>query len=351
LNVRLKKLLQTILFFSTGIIILYLVYYKYNQAYVADCALKGIAEQDCSLVRKVYEDFLMSDFRVLFLVLIIFMLSNLSRALRWNMLLETLGNKPSTVNSFFTIMLGYFTNLGLPRIGEFIRAATLARYENMKVDKVMGTVILDRIMDVVLMFVFILMALGFSSGLLINFLQENSDLRGKILGVVQNPLIIGLFLILIIGSVVFLRSKRFRNSTPGQKIWGFIKGLGDGLKSIWALENTWLFIFHSIFIWLMYFLMLYVGFFAFQPTSTLGLIPAIVVFTLGGIGFVIPSPGGMGTYHFMVSTGLLMYGVSGADGFSFANIMFFTIQIFANILFGLLALILLPIYNNRKVNA
>jgi uncharacterized protein (TIRG00374 family) len=351
LNKRLKKLLQTLLFFSTGAIILYIVYYKYNQAYIADCALKGIASEDCSLVKKVYEDFLRSNFLILFLVLIFFMLSNISRALRWNMLLNTFGVKPKMYNSFFSIMLGYFANLGLPRIGEVIRAATLARYEKTKMDKVMGTVILDRVMDVILMLIFILIALVLSYTKLVGFLQENSNFSEKLSELLKSPLVIGGALSLVIVVILLFRSSRIRNSTIGLKVRGFIIGMYEGLKSISALKRPWLFVFHSVFIWMMYFLMLYVGFFAFEPTSGLSLEAGIVVFTLGGIGFVIPSPGGMGTYHFLISAGLVLYGVSGVDGFSFANIMFFTIQIFANILFGLLALILLPLLNAKQENA
>lgn len=318
---------------------------------MADCALKGIADSDCSLLKKVYDDFMRSDFLILFIVLILFMLSNISRALRWNMLLNTFGVRPKWYNSFFSIMLGYFANLGLPRVGEVIRAATLARYENTKMDKVMGTVILDRIMDVVLMLFFIVLALVLSYGKLIDFLQENNNLSDQIMSVLQNAWVIGGTILLIIGTIILFRSQKLRNSTLGIRIRGFIIGMYEGLRSIAGLDRPWLFVFHSIFIWVMYFLMLYVGFFAFEPTSNLGLVAGVVVFTLGGIGFIIPSPGGMGTYHFLISTGLVMFGINGVDGFSFANIMFFTIQIFANILFGLLALIILPVLNSNTDNA
>lgn len=348
MNKRLKKLVKALLFFSTGAIILYIVYYKYDQAYLADCALKGIASEDCSLVKKVYEDFLRSNYFILLLVLIFFMLSNISRALRWNMLLNTFGVKPKMYNSFFSIMLGYFANLGLPRIGEVIRAATLARYEKTKMDKVMGTVILDRVMDVILMLIFILTATILSYSKLVGFLQENSKLSEKLNDLLRSPVVIGGTVALLLAVIIVLRSSRIRKSAIGLKIVGFINGMYEGVKSIASLKRPWLFVFHSVFIWIMYFLMLYVGFFAFEPTSGLSLEAGIVVFTLGGIGFVIPSPGGMGTYHFLISAGLVLYGISGVDGFSFANIMFFTIQIFANILFGLLALILLPLLNAKQ---
>jgi uncharacterized protein (TIRG00374 family) len=349
LNQRLKKLLQTLLFLSTGFAILFLVYYKQNQAYVAECSLRGIPDAECSLIHKIYEDFLLSNLWILLMVVVLFLLSNISRALRWNMLLETFGVRPRLYNSFFSVMLAYFANLGLPRIGELIRAATLARYEKTRMDKVMGTVILDRAVDGLFLIGFLVLSLFIGSAELIIFLQENSDMAEKLRALFTSPYLIA-GIVLFLGAAIFaVSSVQVRNSAPGRKIIGFLKGMAEGLKSIASLKRPWLFVFHSTLIWLLYFLMLYIGFSAFGPTSNLSLGAGLVIFTLGSIGFVIPSPGGMGTYHFLITAGLMMYGVNGADGFSFANIMFFTIQIFANILFGLLALILLPLLNSRTV--
>ena len=122
-------------------------------------------------------------------------------------------------------------------------------------------------------------------------------------------------------------------------------GFVEGLKSIRNVSNIPLFIFHTAVIWLMYYSMLILCFKSFEPTSGLGLLPGLMVFVFGGLGIVFPSPGGMGTYHAMVMAGLALYGIAGDDAFSFANILYFSVQIFCNILFGLLALLILPIYN------
>jgi len=148
--------------------------------------------------------------------------------------------------------------------------------------------------------------------------------------------------------VLLFKSKRIQNSGPGKKIRTFILGVIEGLKTIRSLKNPTVFVLHSLNIWLMYYLMLYVGFSAFEPTASLGPLAGLIVFTLGSFGIVIPSPGGMGTYHFLVTAGLMLYGVNGADGFSFANILFFTIQIFGNIIFGILAMVMLPFLNRGK---
>lgn len=312
---------------------------------MAECAMQGIADEDCSLIKKVYDDFLRSNFWILMLVVVMYLLSNISRAFRWNMMLKTFGVQPKFSNSFFSIMLGYFANLGLPRIGEVIRAATLAKYEKTRMDKVMGTVVLDRAVDAVFLAGFLLLSLVVGSAKLIGFLRENSDLSAKVESFLYNPMVIAGTIGLVVGLIVLFRSKKIRQSAFGQKITNFLVGILDGLKSIGSLDKPLVFILHSFIIWILYFLMLYVGFSAFEPTAHLSIAAGIVVFTLGGIGFIIPSPGGMGTYHFLITTGLTMYGINGADGFSLANILFFTINIFANILFGLLALVLLPVLN------
>ncbi len=245
-------------------------------------------------------------------------------------------------------MLGYFANLGLPRVGEIVRAATLAKYENAKFDKVMGTVIVDRAADVLSLLVVILMAMISSYGKISEFIKNNSDFQSKIYNLISNPFLIGALIIVFVVIVIFLKSSKIKQSAIGIKVKSFIEGLLDGLKSIASLEKPWLFVFHSVFIWVMYYLMLYIGFSAFLPTAHIGPVAGLVVFTMGSLGIVIPSPGGMGTYHFLVTAGLQMYGVSGADGFSFANIIFFTVQIFGNIIFGILALIILPLSNEKN---
>ncbi|MEO0873365.1 MAG: flippase-like domain-containing protein, partial [Bacteroidota bacterium] len=145
----LTNFLKFLLFLSVGLVILYWVYQKQNAAYQAECELKGIAKADCSLLQKVLTDFASADYFWLLMVLLCFTISNISRAVRWNMLLRQLGFMPRLINGFLTIILGYFANLGLPRVGEVVRAGTMARYEKIPVEKVMGTVVVDRVIDVI----------------------------------------------------------------------------------------------------------------------------------------------------------------------------------------------------------
>ncbi len=326
---------------------MYFVYDKQSEAYKQECLLKGISDRECSLIKKVYSDFIHSKLFFLFGVIFLFFLSNISRAVRWNMMLKPIGITPGLGTAFHSIMLGYFANLGIPRIGEFVRAGALARKENAKFDKVMGTIVLDRLIDVLSLMIVFLITLLISSGKLLNFINNNSRLGDKISNILNNPIFwVGLILGLA-GMIIFFKSQKFKNTFIGKKIIGFLKGIGEGIKSIKSVEKPGWFIFHSVFIWLMYFLMNYVGFKAFVPTAHLGFKAAMTVFTFGSLGIVIPSPGGMGTYHFLVIEALKLFGVNGSDGFSYANIIFFSVQIIGIILFGLLALFSLNISTKK----
>ncbi|RMF01083.1 MAG: UPF0104 family protein [Bacteroidetes bacterium] len=341
------NLLKFAAFLSVGLIILYWVYQKQDAAYQAECALKGIAAEDCSLLQKVITDFASANYFWLVMVLVCFTISNLSRGVRWNMLIQQLGYQTRLVNAFLTIILGYFANLGLPRVGEVVRAGTMARYEQIPVEKVMGTVVVDRIIDVISILIVTALALALEFDTLWGFLQANGQL-GDSLAPKQGALIslAGLGLVALVLLYVF--RKHLQRTTLYAKVMGILQGFLEGLKTIRKLDRPWWFVLHSVNIWVMYFLMTYVCFFAFEPTAHLSAVVALVVFVFGGWGIVIPSPGGMGTYHFLATTALGFYGIPGDDGFSWANISFFTIQLGCNILVGLLALVLLPMLNRER---
>ncbi|NJN35324.1 MAG: hypothetical protein HC817_14795, partial [Saprospiraceae bacterium] len=135
-----------------------------------------------------------------------------------------------------------------------------------------------------------------------------------------------------------------------QRVWHIVEKFTEGLKTIGKIDNKPLFIFHSINIWVMYYFMTYLCFFAFAPTEHLPPIAALTVFVFGTFGIVIPSPGGMGTYHVLATAALLLHGVNSNDAFSFANIVFFTVQIFYNIIVGVLSIIFMRFMNRKKIS-
>lgn len=345
--IRVKNLLKFFIFLGTGVGILYLVYLNQSEAYLEECLQKNIPAEDCSLLEKVLADFASANYWWILMVWLAFNLSNWSRAMRWKLLLKPLGYTPRILNLFMSIIIGYFANLGLPRMGEVLRAATIQQYEKIPLENAMGTIVTDRIMDVICILLITGLAVLLEFDTFLNFTIDYVDLSGKLNA---SFLLLALGIIGIIGFIIlrqFLVSEKWKNHPLVIKVKSFVVGFKSGILSVSKLENPGWFLFHTFNIWLMYFTMTYFCFFAFAPTAQLAPVVGLVVFVFGSWGIVIPSPGGMGTYHFLAQTALMMYGVSGEDGFSWANISFFSIQIGANVFLGLLSLLILPFYNRQ----
>lgn len=340
------NLLKFSLFLGVGLLILYFVYSNQNAAYQAECELNQVTAEDCSLIKKVISDFRSVNYFWIFLVLLSFTISNVSRAIRWNMLIRPLGYQPRFVNSFFATVIGYFANLGFPRLGEVLRPATMAQYEKIPLEKLVGTVVVDRIIDVISILIVSGLAFLLAFDTIWDFLNEYADFDDKF-GGLWNLALLGLGGLAAVGLAFYLLRKQIMATKIYAKIVDLARGFWQGIQTVRQLDRPWLFLFHSVNIWFMYFMMTYLCFFAFEPTAHLSAVAGLVVFVLGGWGVVIPSPGGMGTYHFLAQTGLMMYGVSGDDGFSWANIAFFSINLGCNVLIGLIALIALPIVNRN----
>lgn len=344
-----KNILQFLLFLGIGAVILYLVYRSQNTAYLADCAQRGVPEKECNLLNKLFNDFKSTNFGWIALVGLAFLASNYSRTAKWQMLLEPMGYRPRFLNGFLSILVAYFANLGLPRMGEVVRAGVLSKYEKLPPEKVMGTIVVDRIVDVLCLGLVFLLAVFFEGQKLLNykeFVGENANLETTQAPSFTKWWVLGILTLL--AAIAFFARKQLAQTAIFQKILSMVKGFWEGIKSVAKLRNPWLFTLHSLNIWVMYFVMTWLGFQAFGPTAHLGLMAALTVFAFGTLGMVIPSPGGMGTFHFLVITALTaFYGIKGDDAFSVANIIFFSIQIGLTSLLGIAALLILPIYNKH----
>ena len=342
---NIKKIIQVFLFLGLGISLLYIVYRVYQKKYLEQCAIDGIPAAECDLIQKVLTDFQTVNFSWLIVVFSCFLLSNLSRSIRWRMLIEPLGKKPTLANMFLSIMLSYFANLGFPRIGEFVRAGAIARYTDLPAEKVMGTVVLDRLADLLIFLVLCVVVLLFQWQNILGFLESQGFSVSSTNVFKQVALLIALG---IVG--IFCLRWALRTSSKNRiiiKIQEIIRGFWEGIKTIAKIKRVGWFVFHSLMIWVMFYCMTYFGFRIFEPTAHLGMKAGLTVFVFGALGFVIPSPGGMGTYHFFLVEALKIYDVTSADGFSFANILFFSIQIGCNAFLGIIALILLPMINKN----
>ncbi|MEZ4948038.1 MAG: lysylphosphatidylglycerol synthase transmembrane domain-containing protein [Saprospiraceae bacterium] len=342
---RISSFLKLVLFFGVGFLILYLLYNNQNQAYQEQCKLDGIPLDECDFLGKILSDFASVNYWWILAILFVYFISNISRTMRWKMLLKPLGYQPGYLNMYFTIMLGYFANLGLPRMGEVVRAGALSRYEKLPAEKVMGTIVTDRVFDLISLLLVVGLAFLLEFDTLWGWLSENASTGEKIGFFTQTWVQFLLVLIILTGVLVFVFRKKLMALSIFKKIKGLLVGFGEGVMSVRKVDQPFWFIFHCISIWVMYYLMAYFCLLSFEPTAQLGPLVALLVFVFGAFGIVIPSPGGMGSYHFLVMVGLALYGVGGSDSFSLANIMFFSVNIFGNVLWGILALIILPIIN------
>lgn len=349
MNRKLTSILQFTFFLALGVAIIVYIYIGLSAGYVEDCVAQG--GTDCSFSRKIMGDFARVKLGWIGLILVLFMVSNWSRAMRWMQLVRALGYQPRRFNAFFTVMLGYFANMGLPRMGEFVRAGSFARYERIPVDRVIGTVVTDRIFDMLSLLIVILLALVLEYDMLTSFLRENAQLPG--VGWLSGP-----WLALFAVGLAWLGLRYHRwliarlPRALGVRLQALIDGIVEGILSVKKLKSPGWFVVHSIVIWSAYFLMTYLCFFSFPPTSHLGPTAALMVFVFGSLGMIVPTPGGLGSFHYLVVVALGMYGIGEADSFSFALIIYLSVAISCNVLFGILALILLPLYNrNRKTAA
>ena len=277
------------------------------------------------------------------------------RAHRWNLLIEPMGYSPSLKNTTYSVMVGYFANLALPRLGEVSRCGALSKAESIPFNKLLGTVIVERIIDVISLFICILLAAAIEYKRLGNFFTERvfDPLTKKFHQLIRSPLLLAaiilLLVVLIIGFVYFLKKSKSKGSeSPITKI---IKGFVDGLRSVANLKRPWLFIFQSAFIWVLYYLGVYVALFAFPFTSGLGAGAALFLLVAGGLGMSAPVQGGIGTYHLLVSQGLVLYGVAVENGLAFA-FMLHGLQLILVIALGVTSLFLLfSAGKNKQVNS
>ncbi|MEX6626904.1 lysylphosphatidylglycerol synthase transmembrane domain-containing protein [Tenacibaculum salmonis] len=262
-------------------------------------------------------------------------LSHLSRAYRWKFLLEPMGYKPDFGNSTLAVLVGYLVNLALPRAGEVSRAAVMTNYEDIPFEKAFGTIVAERIADVIMMLSIITITLFLQFDFIYNLLTKNFDpIR---IGIILSALILCFYLV--------TRYVKKATSGIGLKIKSFISGLVEGVTSIFKMKNKWAFIFHTVFIWLMYVLM----FWATIPAISGLNVPfggVLIGFIAGGFS-IAATNGGIGLYPIAVAGALALFGVSEEPATAFGWIMW-TAQTAMIIIFGGLAFLFLPIYNKNK---
>jgi len=297
---------------------------------------------------KFIDDLSKIKYEWIFLSIILGVISHASRAIRWKILIKTLGHNPSFLNSFFSVMVSYLANLALPRLGEVIRPTVIKTYEKIPYPESFGTIVLERIIDFIVLFILTGLVLLTQYSVVKGFLDANPDVADKFLLIIKILIVIYSAIIVILLVFYFFIRNRIRETKFYIKFKASVLSFLAGMKTILKIKNPFAFIFHTFLIWSMYYLMLYVTFFAFGFTENLGLMTALTTFVVGSYGMVAPVQGGIGAYHFMVIGTLIFYQVDFEDAKLFALINHSS-QTLMILLVGSLSLLLLPIYNKQRL--
>lgn len=272
-----------------------------------------------------------------FLLLSVFLslTSHILRTHRWHLLLNPLGHYPKWYNSFFAVCIAYFMNLFIPKSGEVSRAVTLNQYENTPMEHGLGTIITERIIDLVFLLLF------FSLAIIMNY----SILMDYIISVI--PLYQLLWTLLLLAAVLLLFLIWIKNSTHGlaRRIRHFLSGLVQGMLSIKEVTKPWVFIVESLLIWALYVASFYAATLALTETSGIGWEVIIITFVVGSFTFAFTNSG-IGYYPLAVAGVMGLFGISLPLGNAFGWLIW-TANIASTIVFGLIALIGLPIVNKK----
>ncbi|WP_339695697.1 lysylphosphatidylglycerol synthase transmembrane domain-containing protein [uncultured Marixanthomonas sp.] len=302
---------------------LFLVYYSYT---------KFTPEQ----LDEIAFYFKKADYTFIVLSVFLSLVSHIIRAIRWNLLLEPVGYKPSVINNFMAISVAYLMNMFIPKSGEISRGIVLDKYEKVPFDKGFGTIISERVVDLVFLMAFTALAL---------FL-EFDDLYAFLTEIINPSKLILVFGALLAFGIIFLLFLNYSKSKLTQKIKQFLLGLKDGVFSIFKMKKKFSFIIQTFLIWGLYLLSFYTAMYALEDTASIPIGTVIIAFVVGSFAFAFTNSG-FGSYPFFVAAILAVFGVAETAGTAFGWIVW-TSNISSIIIFGGLSFLFLPIYNKAK---
>lgn len=330
MNKKLLGIFQYLFFLGLGIFLLWLTLRKSDW-------------------QSIYSDLAGADYIFLIPATLMLLVSHFIRAIRWKNLMQPLGYSPSLLNTFLAVLVGYWANLAVPRLGEVLKCTILAKYEKVPADRLVGTIVAERAVDVLTLGVVFLATVvtqydligEFTVRIFKNYFTSApggfSYLRaGAVL------MVILAFILLIIW--IFRRLSHLAFVIKTRNIF---RGIWQGLISIRQLKNKGMFVVHSIMIWGLYLYSTYMGLFAMRELSALGLKGALSALSFGSIGMIIPSPGGIGSFQYAIQQVMMIYGVSAEKGLSLGMLIWLA-QTGIMIVSGTAAFLLLPFFNKNK---
>ncbi len=321
MSTRFKRLLKIFVPILLGV---FLVWYSYNNT---------SPENRQEIFRYIRE----ADLFWVGISVFIGILSHISRAIRWNYLLEPLGYRPRIRNNILFILIAYFANLGIPRSGEVLRATALATYEDVPFQKGFGTIVTERVIDLLMLLLIIIVALFSQTSVILTYLKANG------IGLTATLVLVAVGILFLFVFLAFLRRSSSRLAI---KVKDLVKGLLDGVMSIFRMKYKWLFLIHTFFIWAAYIAMFWVIKFTVPETLSLTLSEFLVAFIAGAFAMSTTN-GGIGLYPIAVSKALSIYGISAVSGDAFGWIMWIA-QTLMVVVFGAISFLLLPLLNRNR---
>lgn len=280
----------------------------------------------------------------LIIPMLIALLSHFIRAVRWKMLLDPLGKKVNVWTTFAAVLVAYFMNYIFPRAGEVVRCGVIKQYEKVPFSETLGTVIVERSVDMLVELLAIFLAVVLQYEMILLFFEKNNLTTG-ITNLVNSPWLWIVFAIILVLFILF--RKKLVQTSFYNKVVEMAKNVWEGIKSISKMENKGLFIFYSIMIFVCYYLMYYLCFFAFDFLDEYGPLCALTGFIMGSFGIIAPVQGGLGAWHFMVISTMTLYGLGEYEAGTFAFIVHGG-QTILQLVAGIVALVALNISNRGR---
>lgn len=273
-------------------------------------------------------------------------LSHVMRGLRWLITLEPLGYRPKAADSIDSIFIAYASNILIPRVGEISRCAVLTKYDGVPFSKALGTLVAERLVDMLLVVLFVCTVLVTQMGVFASFFAETGTNEDALIALLTSPktylVSIGAIAAIVVLWLVLRKTAFYANMM--KQVRNFV----DGLLSLRTMRRKGLFLFFTIGIWVCYFLEFYLAFFCFPFSAELGMVKAMVIFAAISLAIIIPTPNGAGPWHFVVISMMTLYGVSQTDASSFALIVH-TFQTLGVIVLGAYGWVALQVRNKKKI--
>lgn len=303
MNKKAKSILNIILFLGIAVVLLYFAFREVD----IDTLING---------------FKSANYTWVIVSLFLGLSSHIVRALRWRLLIETLGHKPSLANTLGALSIGYSANLIFPRLGEVTRCGSLRKTDKIPFESLFGTVLVERAFDLLMMLILVVAVFFLRIDFFGEFIYSKALLPiwEKLISVLSNsPLYIAIALIVLVGLAVMIKRKMFGQKFH-QKLVRLWRGLIDGLKSVFTMKKRWAFLGYTLLLWGLYWLMTWVLVFATQATSGLSAIDGFFLLVVGTFGMAAPVQGGFGAFHVIIAMALGIYGISWEDGLVYAVI-------------------------------